>query len=49
MVPNEYGASAFIVALPTIVSLVSDSCSSSPSFGIGSLQIPPRDGHPGLA
>ena len=29
--------------------LVSGFCSSSPSFGIGSLQIPPRDGHPGLA
>ena len=29
--------------------LLSDFCSSSPSFGIGSLQIPFRGGHPGLA
>ena len=34
---------------PTHAGLVSGFCSSSPSFGIGFLQIPPRDGHPCLA
>ena len=47
--PGEYWASASIAALPSVAGLVSGFCSSSPSFGIGSLQIPPRDGHPGLA
>src|SRR3984957_1354551 len=47
--PNEYWASASIAALPGAPGLVSSFCSSSPSFGIGSLQTPPRSGRPGLA
>ena len=47
--PNEYWASASIAALPGVPGLVSSFCSSSPSFGIGSLQTPPRSGRPGLA
>ncbi len=49
VLPDEHRASASIAALPSTIGLVSDFYSSSPSFGIGSLQIPPRDGHPGLA
>ena len=47
--PSEYRASASIAALPGVAGLVSGFCSSSPSFGVGSLQIPSHDGHPGLA
>src|SRR5262249_49726713 len=47
--PSDYRASASIAALPSVAGLVSGFCSLSPSFGIGSLQIPPRGGHPGLA
>jgi hypothetical protein len=47
--PDEHRASVSIATLPHAAGLVSGSCSSSPSFGISSLQIPPRDGHPGLA
>src|SRR5262249_56798843 len=47
--PSDYRASASIAALPSVAGLVSGFCALSPSFGVGSLQIPPRGGHPGLA
>ena len=46
--PNDYRASPSMAGLPHCADLVSDSCSSGPSFAISFLQIPPHGGHPCL-
>ena len=46
--PNNYWAAPSIAGLPHCAGLLSGSCSSSPSFAISFLQIPPHDGHPCL-
>ena len=44
----DYWASLFRAKLPRCICLISSSCSSTPCYVIGFLQIPPRDGHPCL-
>ena len=46
--PDDYRASPSMAGLPHCAGLVSDSCSSGPSFAISFLQIPPHGGHPCL-